>query len=140
MIAVDTNVLVYRLDRHEPAKRAIAKRLLRQLAADGDTVLMWQVAGELLRQLSAWRRAALLTTTELTRRFDAIRRQFPLVLPMEASLHRAILYAERYVLSHWDSMLVAACAEAEIFTLYTEDMGAPRKIDLVQLINPFAVP
>jgi predicted nucleic acid-binding protein len=46
MIAVDTNVLVYRLDRSEPAKRAIAKRLLRQLAADGKTVLMWQVAGD----------------------------------------------------------------------------------------------
>jgi predicted nucleic acid-binding protein len=32
MIAVDTNVFVYRLDRSEPIKRAIAKRLLRQLA------------------------------------------------------------------------------------------------------------
>jgi predicted nucleic acid-binding protein len=93
-----------------------------------------------LRQLSAWRRTGLLTTTDLTRRFDVIRRQYPLVLPVEASLNRAILYAERYVLSHWDSMLVAACAEANVSVLYTEDMGAPRTIDQVQLINPFAGP
>ncbi len=67
----------------------------------------------------------------------AVRRLFPLALPIEASIDRAIRYASDYSLSHWDGMLVAACAEAGVDTLYTEDMGAPRKIDVVQLINPF---
>jgi predicted nucleic acid-binding protein len=62
---------------------------------------------------------------------------FPLVLPTEPALDRALSYAYTYTLSHWDSMLVAACAESGISTLYTEDMGAPRKIDTVELINPF---
>ena len=42
-----------------------------------------------------------------------------------------------YTLSHWDSMLVAASAEAGVTMLYTEDMGAPRNIDTVELVNPF---
>jgi len=33
MIAVDTNVLVYRLDRSEPVKQAKARAILQQLAA-----------------------------------------------------------------------------------------------------------
>ena len=34
-------------------------------------------------------------------------------------------------------MLLGACVEAGVTTLYTEDMGAPRKIETIDLINPF---
>lgn len=37
--------------------------------------------------------------------------------------------AHQYSLSHWDSMILGACKEAAVATLYTEDMGAPRIID-----------
>jgi predicted nucleic acid-binding protein len=33
--------------------------------------------------------------------------------------------------------LLAACLVADVDTLFTEDMGAPRKIDSLNLINPF---
>jgi predicted nucleic acid-binding protein len=137
MNAIDTNVLVYRLDRSEPNKQAAARTLIRQLALQGDTILLWQVAGEFLRQLSAWRGQGHLSHDKVLRFSHAIRRMFPLILPTEPSLDRALSYAHRYTLSHWDSMLVAACAEAGVTKLYTEDMGAPRKIDTVELVNPF---
>jgi len=35
-------------------------------------------------------------------------------------------------------MVLGACLEANVDTLYTEDMGAPTSYDGVQLINPFA--
>ena len=34
-------------------------------------------------------------------------------------------------------MLLVACKDAGVTTLYTEDIGAPRKIDSVELVNPF---
>ncbi len=34
-------------------------------------------------------------------------------------------------------MLLGACLEAGIDTLYTEDMGSPRTIEGVKLVNPF---
>ena len=50
MNAVDTNVLIYRLDRREPVKQGKARSLLRQLALDTTpTVLLWQVLGEMVR-------------------------------------------------------------------------------------------
>ena len=47
MIAVDTNVLVYRLDRSEPVKQAKARSLLRRLAIGAEpTIMPWQVLCE----------------------------------------------------------------------------------------------
>ncbi len=49
MNAVDTNVLVYALDDNEPAKQAKARNLLDRLVQPPiETLLLWQVAGELL--------------------------------------------------------------------------------------------
>ena len=137
MNAIDTNVFVYRLDPDETTKRAVARRLTRQLASTGDTLLMWQVAGELRRVLTSWQRHGIIKGVDADRYFAAVRSLFPLMLPVEAALDRAIQYANTFTLSHWDSMLVAACAEAGVTRLYTVDMGSPRKIDSVQLINPF---
>ncbi|MEX0610973.1 MAG: PIN domain-containing protein [Pirellulales bacterium] len=137
MNAIDTNVLVNRLDRSEPKKRAIARKLIYDLANARDTILLWRVAGELTRQLSTWRDQGRLSHDQVVRLSRAPRRVFPLILPAEPVLDRALQYATTYTLSHWDSMLVAACAEAGVTTLYTEDMGAPRRIDTVELVNPF---
>ena len=51
---------------------------------------------------------------------------------------RELSLAERFSLSHWDSMILGACQAAGVMRLYTEDMGAPRTIDGIELINPFA--
>ena len=43
----------------------------------------------------------------------------------------------RYSLSFWDALLVSACLRGGVQTLHTEDMGAPRTIDGLTLVNPF---
>jgi len=35
-------------------------------------------------------------------------------------------------------MILAACRVAGATRLYTEDIGAPREIDGIELVNPFA--
>ena len=40
-------------------------------------------------------------------------------------------------ISHWDSMLVAACVDARVDTLYSEDMQAGATYDSVEIVNPF---
>jgi len=137
MNAVDTNVLIYRFDFQEPKKQPLAEALLARLAAEGQTRLLWQAAGELLNQLSRWVRLAQITPAELQMYFAEVRTMFPIIMPTPHCLDRAPSLAERHTLSHWDSMLVAACLEAGVTKLYTEDMGAPRKIDALELINPF---
>src|SRR5438874_9958580 len=52
MTAIDTNVLVYSLDRNDVAKRAKARALIRRLRSRPDEVIIpWQVMGKFLRYL-----------------------------------------------------------------------------------------
>src|SRR5438067_1081357 len=137
MNAVDTNVLLYSIDRHEPSKSLKAQQLLRQLhSAPPATVLLWQVLGELGQQLRRWRDQGKLTPAEFVQHVQAFRFLFPLILPTPAVFDQALSLADRYSLAHWDSMILGACQMAGINTLYTEDMGAPRTIHGIELVNP----
>jgi predicted nucleic acid-binding protein len=42
----------------------------------------------------------------------------------------------RFSLSHWDFMIIAACLESSVQTLYTEDLGYST-IDGLKIVNPF---
>jgi predicted nucleic acid-binding protein len=139
MNAVDTNIFLYSIDRGEPAKQLKAQQLLLQLrTASQPTFLLWQVLGELGRQLRRWRDQGKLTPTEFRQHIQVLRYLFPLALPTSAVFDLALNLADYFSLSHWDGMLLGACQAAGIATLYTEDMGAPKIIDGIQLINPLA--
>jgi predicted nucleic acid-binding protein len=60
------------------------------------------------------------------------------VLPTPEAFEAAVDLSERFSLSHWDSMILGACRAAGVTRLYTEDMGSPRTIDGIELVNPFA--
>lgn len=138
MNAIDTNVLIYCIDRHDPVKRAKARTLLRGLQPGPlKTILPWQVLGELVRFLRAWQDRGQITRPALLRYVHLFRNLFPLSMPTPAVLDRALDFSDRFCLSHWDSMLIGACIEAGVDTLYTEDMGTPVAFDGLQLINPF---
>lgn len=139
MNAVDTNVLLYSIDRNEPVKQGRAQSLLQQLhPAQETTVLPWQVLGEIAQQLRRWRDQGKLTPAEFNQHSQTFRHLYPLLLPTPAVYDLAMSLADRYSLSHWDSMLLGACKVGGVTTLYTEDMGAPRTIDGIELVNPVA--
>ena len=138
MNAVDTNVLIYRLDRSDPVKQARARDLLRRLAKSTEpTVVPWQVLGELVCQLRRWQNEKRVTRDVLLRYVAAVRRLFPVVMPTASVLDRALDLTGKRSLSHWDSMLLGACLDAGVDTLYTEDMGAPTTCGSIRLLNPF---
>jgi len=138
MTAIDTNVLIYSIDRADAAKWAKSRALLRHLRADPSrTVLPWQVIAELVRYLRSRQDRSLGTRAELLRYLRHFRGAYTLAMPTPAVLDRVLDLSGRYSLSHWDSMLIGACVEAGIDTLYTEDMGAPVTFDGIRLINPF---
>ncbi len=138
MIAIDTNVLIYSLDRNDLVKRAKARRLLRELRSrSGDVVMAWQVIGEFVRFLRTLQDQGRLKRQDVERIARGYSRLFPFALPTIRVLDHALSLAGRYSLSHWDSMLLGACVEAGVEVLYTEDMGAPVVIDSISLVNPF---
>ena len=58
--------------------------------------------------------------------------------PTEAIFQISFDLRARFSLSHWDSMLLAACKEAGVTVLFPEDTGAGTDYDGLTVINPFA--
>jgi predicted nucleic acid-binding protein len=139
MNAVDTNVFVYALDDDEPDKQAKACNLIDQLVQrSADTLLLWQVAGELLSCLRRWEAAGRITAIDVEAHFRDVAAMFALCIPSAKSFDISFDLRARFSVSHWDGMLLAACKEAGIQTLYSEDLGAGTDYDGVQVVNPFA--
>jgi predicted nucleic acid-binding protein len=133
MNAVDTNILVYAHDPRDPVKQAKALSLIE---AEGSGVLLWQVACE---YLSASRKLARFDydLTEAKRDLDDMRDAWTFVLPKWEILDRASGLLDRYSLSFWDALLLAACLQAGVERLYSEDFDAYNKIDTLEVVNPF---
>jgi predicted nucleic acid-binding protein len=134
MNAVDTNVLFYAHDPRDPAKRATATALL---ASMRNGALLWQVACE---YLSATRKLEPLGYTRAQAWADIsdLRLLWTTIVPTWPVLDRAAQLLVSHSLSHWDAVLIAACLDAGIDRLYTEDFSAYPRIETLEIVNPFA--
>jgi len=136
MNAVDTNVLIYSRDPRDPRKQAAANNLLASLT---DGVLLWQVACEYLAASRKLERFGYDLTQALADVSD-MRAAWLTVLPTWEVVDRAERLLQKYSLSFWDALLVAACLEAGVTRLYTEDFDDSLKAEGLEVINPLAAP
>lgn len=133
MNAVDTNILIYVQDARDPVKQAKAVALVKGLP---DGVLLWQVANE---YLAASRKLVPFGYSHV-QAFQDInnwRKVWTTILPTWAVMDKAEDVRQRFSLSFWDAMVVAACLESGVTRLYSEDFDAYQRIDGLQLVNPF---
>src|SRR5262245_54354838 len=118
MNAVDTNILIYACDARDAGRQQRAVELIAQLA---DGVLLWQVACEFVaasRKLAPYG----FSPEAAWGRLETLLRVFPLALPSAEVFARAReLHTVRQV-AFWDAMLLAACMEAGVGKLYSEDV------------------
>jgi predicted nucleic acid-binding protein len=139
MNAVDTNVFVYMLDDDVPSKQAKARELIDRLVKPPvASVLPWQVAGELLSCLRKWESAGRIAPADVEAHFHDVLSMFPLCIPSAKVFEISFDLHARFSLSHWDSMLLAACKEAGVTTLFSEDMDSGTDYDGLTIVNPFA--
>jgi predicted nucleic acid-binding protein len=138
MNAIDTNIVAYTFDATAPVKQAVARQLLSNLVLKPqETLLLWQVAVEFLACLRKAERRGLLTAEQVKVDFREVLQLFTVRCPTAKVFERGFVLHERYSLSHWDSLLVAACQEAGVTRLYSEDMQHGADYDGVNIVNPF---
>ena len=137
-VFVDTNVLVYRHDSSEAAK---------QFRADDWHTFLWrrrlgrlsfQVLQELYATLTRGRGPGL--DRAAARDIVANYLQWQPIQIDAGILRRAWLVEERYGLSWWDALIVAAAQAAECPILLTEDLQRGQDLDGVRVVDPFASP
>ncbi len=135
MNAIDTNVLVYAFDLDAKVKGVRALELLHAASPD-DTILLWQVACELGAVLTRiGPRALQVRDRQLA--IESVRARMALAMPSPEVLDSAWKLRDSYQLSFWDALLVAACREAGVNRLYTEDLQSRPEIEGVTIVNPF---
>jgi predicted nucleic acid-binding protein len=136
MYFVDTNVLVYGFDDGNDAKRERSQAVMRCLWETRRGCISAQVLQEFY----------VTATRKLTPRIsrDKARREMEdlfLWKPVSPSLEQFQLAWEiedRWQLSWWDSLIVAAAKLSNCTTLLTEDLQDGLDLDGLRVTNPFA--
>jgi predicted nucleic acid-binding protein len=102
-----------------------------------DAVLLWQVACEFV---AASRKLADqgFTPHHAWARLSEFLDLMPLQVPSQRVLERARELHVGRNWSYWDALLVAACLEAGVRRLYSEDLPGGPPPEGLEIINPFA--
>ena len=134
---VDTNIPVYAVSPRlsDSAKRGISRELLAQ--DTGNLAVSVQVLGEFYAQATRPTRPGALTHHEAMTFIRELRRHHVQPLTLE-TFDMAIQYRERFDLSYWDCLILAAAKQSGCDAVYSEDMSATQDYDGIRVINPFA--
>jgi predicted nucleic acid-binding protein len=134
-VFVDTNVLVYNRDGTEASKQQKASAWLEHLWQSGNGRISFQVLEEFYSTV----------TTKLKRRLpiedargevEDLMAWVPLLVDKEV-IEEAWIAQDRYHLSWWDSLIVAAARLLDCRYLLSGDLTHGRDFQRVRVVNPF---
>jgi predicted nucleic acid-binding protein len=130
---VDTNVFVYRLDAEagpkQPRAQAVLARLWRERSGRTSFQVLHEYYAVATRKLRLTPAAVRLGIRDLL--------VWRPVVHDDDVLDRAWRAQDRYGLSFWDALIVAAAQAAECTHLLTEDLQDGQDLDGVRVLNPF---
>jgi predicted nucleic acid-binding protein len=133
---LDTNILVYSLDRRDLGKAAKANALVLEGLTSGKGVISFQVVQEFFN-LALKRFEIQMSQVD---RDDYLERVFRPMLKVHSSVG---LYSEALRLhslskiSWYDSLIICAAREAACGILYSEDLQHGQRFGSLRVVNPF---
>ena len=131
-IFIDTNILLYSLDQHDPKRQHLSRQKLKQITQKDQGVVSTQVLQEFyvaaVQKMGVEPLVAkgILTSLE---NFEVVVIQVPLI---KDAVDCHILNQ----ISFWDALVVVSAASAKCDLLWTEDLNAGQVIHGVQIENP----
>jgi predicted nucleic acid-binding protein len=133
---LDTNIFVYASDGTSPAKAKRAEALMREAVTTQKGVVSYQVVQEFFN-LALRRFSQPMTLTEAEQYLQAIFSPLLAIHSSSALYAEALHIQQRYRLSWYDTLIVAAAAEAECRILYSEDFQDGQRFGQIRVKNPF---
>jgi predicted nucleic acid-binding protein len=132
-VFVDSNVFLYAVDDANPHKQEAARNWRAELWKSRRGRVSFQVLGEFYVNAVRKRPAA---REEARAEVRDLLTWNPVVVDA-ALLERGWKLQDRYGLSYWDALIVAAAKAASCRYLLTEDLQAGQKLDGIEVVNPF---
>ena len=133
---LDTNIAVYCFDSSEPRKQSRAKDLVAHGASSGLGVVSYQVLQEFCNVASAARRLNL-SHERVMAYVSQLLEPMNRVASSTELLESALQVRQDTGFTFYDSLIVAAAAQARCTLLYSEDMQHDRLVGQVKITNPF---
>ncbi|MBP7587668.1 MAG: PIN domain-containing protein [Thermoanaerobaculia bacterium] len=132
----DTNILVYLFDETDARKQMIAAGLVEKALESGSACISFQVVQETLNVLTRkLQRPA--TPAEAGRLLNEVLMPLWRGAPSPAFYRRGLELQQRYSLSFYDALIVAAALEAGCTRLLSEDLQDGLRIERLTVENPF---
>jgi predicted nucleic acid-binding protein len=136
---VDTNILVYRCDGRDPAKRTVAREALRKGLAENQLCIPHQALIEFVQAVTRGRDGTrpLLTREEAWDQAEDFLSEFPVLYPNEAVIRTALRGMATYRLPWYDAHLWAYAEQYGLAEILSEDFEHGRRYGTVRVRNPF---
>lgn len=134
-VFLDSNILVYAYDNHEPEKQAKAQALLKAAIKEESAILSAQVLGEFFVVVT--RRIKEPLSVNDAEKIINILTVLPVAeidLPL---VKRAIHTHRNYGISYWDSLIVATAEREGCKKILSEDLNDGQWYNGVLVENPF---
>ena len=132
---LDTNILVYAYDSHDPHKQAIAQSLLTTSIEQENGVLSVQVLGEFFTVVTKHIKQPM-PPEDAQQIIGSVS-----ILPVHeidlSLVGRAIETHRRYEISYWDALIVSAAERSNCAKIVTEDLNDDQTYHGIAAFNPF---
>jgi len=132
---IDTNVLLYAYDMDAGVKRDIALKIIEKLWEDRRGVISTQVLQEFYANVT--RKIPKPLSPSKARGILECYRYWHVELNDPNAIFLASEIEERYRLSFWDALIVAAARNAGAERILTEDLNHGQNIEGILIENPF---
>ena len=134
-VFIDSNILIYAHDRDAGEKNKIAAAILKHLWETKTGVLSVQVLQEFY--VNVTRKIVNPLPKPKAREIIQSYRAWPIESNDIETIFAASEFEERYKLSFWDALIVAAACNAKAEKILTEDLNHGQRIEGVFIENPF---
>ena len=131
-VFLDTNVLLYTADRHDPVRQSRCRSHLKALAESGRAVISTQV----LQEFYAAATRKLGIAPPKAREILTSLRRIPTVTLTPDLIDQAIACHQADRISFWDALIIVAAGSAGCSLLLSEDLNAGQIIRGVRVESP----
>jgi predicted nucleic acid-binding protein len=132
---VDTNILIYARDTSEPEKQSTAEALLKTIWERRTGRISTQVLNEYYVKVTQKLKPGL-TREEAWQDIHDLKSWNPISMDMSL-LERGRTFQERFSLSWWDSLILAAADHTACSVVYSEDLSHGQTYFGITVLNPF---
>jgi predicted nucleic acid-binding protein len=135
-VFIDSNIIVYAYDSHDPLKQARAQACITSALVEETGRVSVQVLGEFF--VVATRRIKNPLSVPEAEKIVTLLTAMPVTSIDLSLVRRAIETQKEYGISYWDALIVAAAERADCVRVLSEDLNAGQIYNNVLVENPFS--